>query len=101
VPCAGQHVFECGVMWSCIVFGQHPLPGYPDHYVTAPPRLNVQYTEASMTGIPADDGVALLQSSRCSIRTLLRLWADVWFVNVACVVYLHCILRELDACVEC
>jgi hypothetical protein len=55
VPYAGQHVFECGVMWSFIAFGQHPLPGYPDAYVTAP-TFAVQYTEANMTGIPADDG---------------------------------------------
>jgi hypothetical protein len=56
VPYAGQHVFECGVMWSFIAFGQHPLPGYPDAYVT-PPTFAVQYTEANMTNIPADDGM--------------------------------------------
>jgi serine/threonine protein kinase len=57
VPYAGQHVFECGVMWSYISFGQHPLPGYPDLFLTPPPSVTMQYTEASMTGIPSDDGV--------------------------------------------
>jgi hypothetical protein len=60
VPYADQHVFECGVMWSYISFGQHPLPGYPDLYLTSPPGVTMQYTEASMTGIPSDDGVVFV-----------------------------------------
>ncbi len=67
MPYAGQHVFECGVMWSYIAFGQHPLPGYPDHYrvVTATSPVAMVYTDDSMAGIPGDDGEYTLVCNAC------------------------------------
>lgn len=53
---SGQHVFELGVMWALVAFGEHPLPDYPGDYETSPPDRRVVYTDDLMTGVPPDDG---------------------------------------------